>query len=182
MHKKRNIWSIMKRMCTLTRFPSITSVNNEIGCSPSLVTPSVQSKKPAPLRRLTRYNLSFNRWDGNLIKENKLQKFVCDCLSPRYESCTRSCCRGSNLGPSDEKAGVLTTRPSFSIQCNDVTKTIFCTVISQKRPNRCDSITIPDPKTHSMSLVTYLHGDSMSLQLFDTDKSRRKQKIYRYIQ
>ena len=37
-----------------------------------------------------------------------------DCFSHRYDSCTRGCCWGSNFGPSDPKAGVLTAQPSCS--------------------------------------------------------------------
>ena len=55
--------------------------------------------------------------DGVANSEYKLHKLVCDCLSHRYDSCTKGCCRGSNLGPSDPKAGVLTIRPSCSPQC-----------------------------------------------------------------
>ena len=47
-----------------------------------------------------------------LLSKNKLHELICDCLSHRYDSCTRGCCRASNFEPSDPKAGALTTQPS----------------------------------------------------------------------
>ena len=52
--------------------------------------------------------------DGAVNSENKLHEFVCNWLNHHHDSCTRGCCRGSNLGQFDPKTGVLTTRPSCS--------------------------------------------------------------------
>ena len=50
--------------------------------------------------------------------ENKLQELVCDCLNHRYDSCTRGCCQGSNLGPSDPKAGILVNHSAILLPQN----------------------------------------------------------------
>ena len=74
---------------------------------------SVQFNEPAPVRQLTRsLDLTSHLKDGVINSENKLHELVCDCLNHHNDSCTKGCCRGSNLGPSDPQAGVLTTRPS----------------------------------------------------------------------
>ena len=75
----------------------------------------------APLWRLTRgLGLTSHPKDGMANSENKLHELVCDSLSHCYDSYTKGCCRGSNLGPSDPKAGVLTTRPSCSPNKNAI--------------------------------------------------------------
>ena len=38
---------------------------------------------------------------------DKLHELECDCLRHRYDSCTRSCCQGSNLGPYCRNADVF---------------------------------------------------------------------------
>ena len=68
---------------------------------------SKQNKTSAvPFKRLTRsLGLTSYPKDGVINSENKLHELVCDYLS---HSCTKGCCRGSNLGPYDPQAGVLT--------------------------------------------------------------------------
>ena len=55
--------------------------------------------------------------------ENKLHQLMCDCLSHYYDSCTKGCCCGLNQRPFNQKAGVITTRPT----CSSLYKRI-CTI------------------------------------------------------
>ena len=64
------------------------------------------SNQPTPLRWLTqRLSLMSNLElkDKVINSDNQLHELVRDHLSKRYESCTRGCCWGSNLGPADPK-------------------------------------------------------------------------------
>ena len=76
---------------------------------------SVRFNEPAPVRWLTRgLGLMSHPKEGTVNSENKLLEFVCDCLNHHNDSCTKGCCRVSNLEPFDPKPGALTTRLSCS--------------------------------------------------------------------
>ena len=76
---------------------------------------SVKLNAQAPVRWLTQgLGLTSHPKDEVAKRENKLHKLVCDCLSNRFDSCIKGCCRKSNFGPSDPQAGFLTTRLSCS--------------------------------------------------------------------
>ena len=100
----------------------------------------VKFNKPAPLRQLTRdLNLTSHPKDRVVNSEkNFMNLFVCDCLSHCYDSCTIGCCRGSNRGSSDPKAGVLTTWPPCSPYIS--IETYLCILLNSTLDSNCSDI------------------------------------------